>query len=51
MDYDLEIVERSGFTADYRQVLARYYGALPEQARIHAHGMCLDKETIGRRSL
>ena len=43
MDYDLEIVKRSGFTADYRQVLARYYGALPEQARIHAHGMCLDK--------
>ncbi len=44
MDYDLEIVKRSGFTADYRQVLARYYGTLPEQARIHAHGMCLDKE-------
>jgi hypothetical protein len=44
MDYDLEIVKRSGFTADYRQVLARYYGTLPEQARIHAHQMCLDKE-------
>jgi hypothetical protein len=43
MDYDLEIVERSGFTADYRHALVRYYGALPEQARIHAHGMCLDK--------
>ena len=43
MDYDLEIVKRSGFTADYRQVLARYYGTLPEQARIHAHRMCLDK--------
>jgi hypothetical protein len=43
MDYDLEIVKRSGFTADYRQVLARYYGTLPEQARIHAHQMCLNK--------
>jgi hypothetical protein len=44
MDYDLEILERSGFTAEYRRVLARYYGTLPEQARIHAHGMCLGKE-------
>lgn len=43
MDYDLKIVESSGFTADYRRVLARYYGALPEQARIHAHQMCLNK--------
>ena len=43
MDYDLKIVESSGFTADYRRALARYYGALPEQARIHAHQMCLNK--------
>ena len=43
MDYDLKIVESSGFTADYRRVLARYYGALPEQARIHAHQMCLNE--------
>ena len=43
MDYDLKMVERSGFTADYRHVLVRYYGALPEQARIHAHEMCLNK--------
>ncbi len=44
MDYDLEIVESSGFTADYRQVLARYYGTLPEQARMQAHRMCLGKD-------
>jgi len=43
MDHDPEIVVRSGFTADYRQVLARYYGALPEQAKMHAHQMCLNK--------
>ena len=40
MDYDLEIVGKSGFTPEYRRTLVRYFGTLPEQARIHALGMC-----------
>jgi hypothetical protein len=40
MNYDLEMVERSRFPAEYRRSLARYYSALPEEARIHAHSMC-----------
>jgi len=42
MDYDLEYVEKTGLSADYRQNLARYFGSLPEQARIHAFRMWLD---------
>lgn len=49
-EYDLKIVERSGFPAKYRRTLARYYGTLPEQARIHAHKMCLDKARSGEEA-
>jgi hypothetical protein len=47
MDYDLEYVEKTGLSADYRQSLARYFGTLPEQARIHAFRMWLD--AVGAR--
>ncbi len=42
MDYDLEYVEKTGLSADYRQNLVRYFASLPEQARIHAFRIWLD---------
>jgi hypothetical protein len=42
-NYDLSSIETPGFAKDYRRMLARYYGDLPEQARIHVHKMCLGR--------